>query len=81
MGVEREAMRGRLTGLHDKRKRLRLRIEAAARAIRTGVNTALTPPDELDVPMLDEQWDQLKTAWGELASVNADIDRLERELA
>lgn len=80
MSIEREAMRGRLAGLRDKKKRLALRIEGDARAIRTALNTALTPPEELDVPVIDEQWDQLKAAWAELAVVNGDIERLEREL-
>lgn len=81
MNVEREAMRGRLSGLRDQQKKLRLRIEGNARAIRTGLNTALHSVDDLDVPVLDEQWDELKAAWGELAMINANIARLEKELA
>lgn len=80
MSLEREAMRGRLAGLRDKQKKLCSRIEGDARAIRTALNTALTPPEDLDVPVIDEQWDQLKGAWAELAVVNGDIARLEREL-
>lgn len=80
MNVEREAMFGRLAGLRDQQKKLRLRIEGNARAIRQGLNTTLYQVDNLDVPILDEQWDELKSAWTELAVVNADIDRLEREL-
>lgn len=80
MSLEREAMRGRLAGLRDQQKKLRLRIEGNAKAIRAGLNTTLYSVDALDVPLLDEQWDALKSAWAELAVVNSDIDRLEREL-
>lgn len=81
MSIEREAMRGRLAAWRDQQKKLRLRIEGSARTIRTGLNTTLYSADALDVPLLDEQWDQLKSAWAELAVVNGDIERLERELA
>ncbi|WP_298434533.1 hypothetical protein [Geobacter sp.] len=80
MNVEREAMRGRLAGLQDQRKKLNLRIEAAARALRQGLNTALTPVEELEVPQLAEQMDGLVMDWAELQKVLSDIARLEREL-
>lgn len=80
MNLEREAMQGRLAGLKQQREKLRLRIDGNARQIRQGLNTVLTPVDDLEVLLLDEQWDELKTAWAELTKVNADIARLEREL-
>lgn len=80
MNLEREAMQGRLAGLKQQREKLRLRIDGNARQIRQGLNTVLTPVDDLEVLLLDEQWDELKTAWAELTKVNADISRLEREL-
>lgn len=80
MSLEREAMQGRLTGLKQQREKLRLRIDGNARQIRQGLNTVLTPVDDLEVLLLDEQWDELKTAWAELTKINSDIARLEREL-
>lgn len=80
MNLEREAMQGRLAGLKQQREKLRLRIDGNARQLRQGLNTVLTPVDDLEVLLLDEQWDELKTAWAELTKINADIARLEREL-
>lgn len=80
MNLERAAMKGKLADARQQQVRLRNRIEGQAVAIRMNLNTAITLPDRLDVPVIDEQWDQLKSAWAELIVVNADIDRLEREL-
>lgn len=80
MSLEREAMFGRLAALRSQREKLRLRIDGNARQIRQGLNTVLIPVDDLEVLLLDEQWDELKAAWAELTKVNADIARLEREL-
>jgi hypothetical protein len=80
MSVERAAMRGRLEEAKQTRERCRNAIRGNADAIRTKLNTLLTPPDELDVPLVDELWDALKNAWAELLTVNSDIQRLEREL-
>lgn len=80
MSLEREAMQGRLIGMKQQREKLRLRIDGNARQIRQGLNTALTQVDDLEVLLLDEQWDELKTAWAELTKINSDIARLEREL-
>lgn len=80
MNLERAAMKGKLAEARQQRERLTLRIEGAATAIRQGLNTALTPVEELEIPQLDEQWDGLKLAWGELVALNGDIQRLEREL-
>ncbi len=80
MNLEREAMQGRLAGLKQQREKLRLRIDGNARQIRQGLNTVLTQVDDLEVLLLDEQWDELKTAWAELTKISSDIARLEREL-
>ncbi len=81
MSMERAAMRGKLSEAEDKKRRLELRIEGDAEAIRTGLNTALTPAAELPVPMLAEQWSQLTEAWGELQAVILEVERLKRGLA
>lgn len=81
MNHERAAMRGKLSEKTEHAKRLRLRIEGNCRAIRSGLNTALTPIDDLEVPMVAEQMDELVAAWGELQTVLLEIERLEKELA
>ena len=80
MNLERAAMKGKLADAQQREKRLALRIEGSARAIRQGLNTALTPVAELEVPQLAEQMDELVAAWGELQATLAEIARLEREL-
>ncbi len=77
---ERMMMEGKLARLKRERHKLRLKIEGDCRAIRTGLNTAITPVDDLEVPMLAEQMDQLTVAWGELQTTNIQIARIEREL-
>lgn len=81
MNLERAAMQGRLAELKQTRERLRNRIKGEAGAIRAKLNLTLTPADDLDVPVIDEQWDGLKSAWGDLVAANQDIRELEKELA
>lgn len=80
MNLERAAMKGTLAEAEQTRDKLRMRIEGAAVALRQGLNTTLTPVDELPVLQLDEQWDTLKEAWAELGMINEKIARLQREL-
>lgn len=80
MSLERAAMKGKLAELEQQRTRLRLKIEGNATGIRAGLNTALTPAEELQVPMIAEQMDELVMAWAELQKCLSDISRLEREL-
>jgi hypothetical protein len=80
MNLERAAMRGKLAELQDNAARFRLKIEGNATAIRQGLNTALTPVDDLEVPQIAAQMDDLVMAWAELQKVCSDIARLEREL-
>ena len=80
MNLERAAMMGKLAELKQKRQRLTLKIEGNARMISQGLNTLLTPAADLEIPLLDEQWDELKSAWGELQVTNSEISRLEKAL-
>jgi cell shape-determining protein MreC len=80
MNLERAAMMGRLAEAKQTRDRLTLLIKGNSQQIRQGLNTLLTPVEELEVLLLDEQWDALKTAWAELLVVNEEIRRLEKEL-
>ena len=81
MSIERAAMRGRLSELKEQAGKLKLRIEGNCRLIREGLNTALTPVEEIEVPLLAGQMDELVLAWGQLQAVRGDIARLEKELA
>jgi hypothetical protein len=81
MNLERAAMKGKLAEARDRNRRLKLRIEGSAQAIRTGLNTTLTPVAELEIPQLAEQMDELVSAWGELQATLSEIARLERALA
>jgi hypothetical protein len=80
MSIERAAMRGKLAEAEQKRDKLKLKIEGFARHMHWGLNTALTPPADLEIPLLDEQWDELKAAWCDLHIVLGEIARLEKEL-
>lgn len=80
MNHERAAMMGRLAAAEQKKNKLLLRIEGNCSALRAGLNTALTPPAEIEVPQLAEQMDELVSAWGELQATISEISRLEREL-
>jgi len=81
MSLERAAMRGKLADAQMRTKKLILRIEGDCAAIRTGLNTALTPVADLAVPQIAEQMDELVEAWAELQGTRSEIARLERELA
>ncbi|BBO80182.1 hypothetical protein DSCO28_50540 [Desulfosarcina ovata subsp. sediminis] len=80
MNLERAAMRGLLAEKKEAIDRLRLRIRGNCDAIRTGLNTALTPVDDLEIPIVAEQMDELVSAWGELQAALSEAARLEREL-
>lgn len=81
MSLERAAMRGKLAEKRELAVKLRLRIEGNCVAIRQGLNTALTPVDDLKVLMTAEQMDELVGAWGELQAVKLEIARLEEALS
>jgi hypothetical protein len=81
MNMERAAMRGILETKKQTAAKLRLRIEGNCRMIRQGLNTALVPIDEMEVPMMASQMDELVMAWGEMTAIALDIARLEKELA
>lgn len=80
MDMNRAAMQGKLAETKQKRDRLKLTIEGNARHMCQSLNTLLTPAEELEIPLLDEQWDALKTAWMDLHIVLAEIVRLEKAL-
>ena len=80
MSMERAAMRGKLAELQDNQRKLVLKAEGLCTAIRQGLNTALTPFLEQQIPQAASQMDDLVMVWVELQKVQSDIARLEREL-
>lgn len=81
MNLERAAMKGRLAEAEQTRNRLRLKITGTARQFCQSLNTVLTPVEELEIPLLDEQWDDLKRDWSDLIVALDMIKRLQRELS
>ncbi len=80
MSIERAAMRGKLAEAEDHKRRLTLKGEGLCSAIRQGLNSTLTPFGEMEIPQIAQQMDDLVMAWAELAKIQGDIARLEREL-
>ena len=80
LNLERAAMKGKLAEAQEHLKRLLLRGEGLCTAIRQGLNTALTPFAEQEIPQVAGQMDDLVMTWAELQGVQGDISRLEREL-
>lgn len=80
MSLEREAMRGKLGEARLREKKLTMLIEGFCSAIRTGLNTALTNVEDLEVPQLAAQMDELVNNWGELQATRSEIARLQKEL-
>ena len=80
INLERAAMRGRLAGAEDHLRRQVNRFEALAASIRQGLNTALTPIEDIEMPQLSAIWSDLETCWAEILSARSDIERLNKEL-
>lgn len=80
MSLERAAMRGRFAELQDKKAKLRLKAEGLCTAIRQGLNTALTPVEDIEMAIIAGQMDDLVMAYAEMQGVLADIARIEKEL-
>lgn len=80
INLERAAMKGKLAEARDRERHLTHLIEGGCSAIRTGLNTALTPVADLEVPQLAAQMDDLVNNWGELQATRSEIARLQKEL-
>lgn len=80
MNMERAAMMGELAEMKLQATGLRNRIKGTAEGIRVKLNTIRIQPDDLDIPIIDAQMDQLKESWAELISLNCRITEYEREL-
>lgn len=80
MSIERAAMRGRLAELQGQRKQLKDKAQGLCTAIRQGLNTTLSPVEEIEMAIVAGQMDDLVMTYAELQGVLADIARLEKEL-
>jgi hypothetical protein len=81
MNLERAAMMGELAQMKLQAETLRNQIKGLADGMRVKLNTIRIAPDDLDMPVIDAQMDQLKMAWAELISIKSRIAEYERELA
>lgn len=80
MSTQNAMRRVRLTNLEHTARRLRLEIEGIANVICINLDCSLRRPEELEIDVLDSQWDDLKSKWAELISAQEEIKRLEEEL-
>jgi vacuolar-type H+-ATPase subunit D/Vma8 len=80
MSLERAAMKGELVDMRLQAERLRNRIKGITEVVRLKLNTTRIQPDDLEIPVVDEQMDQLKEAWSELLTIKTKIAAYEREL-
>ena len=80
MGNERLMMEGQLSGLRNETRSLKLKIEGLCSSLRENLNTALTPIEELELPMIIQQTKDLTLTYAELTGKKSRIARLEKEL-
>lgn len=80
MSLERAAMRGILSEKKDEASKMRMRIDGNCAAIRQGLNPFICPVDEMEIPQIAAQMDELVEAWGKYQALKLEIERLEREL-
>ena len=59
MNMERAAMKGKLAELQDEKAKLVLKGNGLCTAIRQGLNSALTPFTDMEIPMVAQQMDDL----------------------
>jgi len=72
--------RVKLTNLAHTAKRLGIEIENLAQIICINLDCSLHRPEDLQIDIVDNQFDELKSKWAELISATAEIKRLEDEL-
>jgi len=80
MDLERAAMKGRLAEAVAKLSRLKLKAEGLCGSIRQSLNTALTPIEEMELPIIVQLFDELVQTYAEMLGVKTEIERLEKEL-
>ena len=80
MSNERLMMEGQLSGLKNETRSLKLKVEGLCGSLRENLNTALTPINELDIPMISQQARDLELTYAELQGKESRIARLHKEL-
>ena len=80
MDLERAAMKGRLAEAVAKLSRLKLKAEGLCGSIRQSLNTALTPVEDIELAIVVQVFDELVMTYAEIAGLQGEIARLEREL-
>lgn len=81
MSTQNAMRRVKLTNLEHKAKQLRVEIENLARTICINMDMGLNHPEDIQVEIIDSQWDQLKDKWAELTVALAENERLKEELS
>lgn len=80
MSAQNEMRKVRLTNLEFTARRLRKEIGSLAKTICINLDTSLRPAEELPVPEVDGQFDELKCKWGELIQAQSEIATINEAL-
>ncbi len=80
MSLQNELRRTSKVNLEYTAKRLRQEIGALCRLIAINLDCSLKEPEDLPIPEVDAQMDELKAKWSELRVTNEKIRRLDEEL-
>lgn len=80
MSLQNELRRTSKVNLEYTAKRLRQEIGALCRLIAINLDCSLKEPEDLPIPEVDAQMDELKAKWSELMVTNEKIRRLDEEL-
>ncbi len=80
MSLQNELRRTNRVNLEYTAKRVRQEIVALCRLIAINLDCSLKDPEDLPIPEVDAQMDELKAKWSELRVTNEKIRRLDEEL-
>lgn len=80
MNFEKAAMMGKLAELKEKRRRFEAKFDVNARVMRRGLNTMLTAIRDIPMDELSVVYAELEVAWMEIAALNREIAKIEKEL-
>lgn len=80
MNLERAAMKGRLAEAIADKARLLSKAEAMHNQIRQMLNVALVPVEDCEIATVAALMDELVVTHAEIASINGQIARLNREI-
>jgi hypothetical protein len=80
MSQERAILRGKLVGLEDDAKKLRLKLAGEADQVRLNLNVAIHGVDGLEVDLAGAAFDDLSLHYAELQGKRLEIERIKKEL-